>query len=120
MKLAIPVTPDGAVDHRWGRAHNVADVDVADDDTISSWKVHEVNWDELHDSGTHGAHHARIVRWLRENSIEAVIVNHCGQGMVNTMQKMGLLIVWDADGDAAACVNAAVPRIREALQQAAG
>ncbi len=64
MRVCVPVTADGKVDPRWGRASRVAVADVADGG-IRDWQEFAVDWDVLHDQGTEGAHHARIARFLR-------------------------------------------------------
>lgn len=114
MIVAIPVTPAGAVDPRWGRAHSVAIAQV-EQDQIATWQVHDVAWDESHDESTHGSHHARIVRFLRESAVDAVVMHHCGQPMANTMTKMGLVLVWEASGDAREAVQQAAPLIRDEI-----
>jgi hypothetical protein len=59
MIVCVPVTVDGLVAPRWGRARRVA-VAVVDGDRIIDWREAEVAWDVLHDEGTEGAHHARV------------------------------------------------------------
>lgn len=71
-----------------------------DDRQISDWVVHQVGWDIAHDEGTEGSHHARIVRFLRENEVEAVVVDHMGQGMLHTLEKMGLPVLRALSEDA--------------------
>lgn len=119
MIIAVPVTPLGMVDPRWGKAHDVVIAHV-DGEEIVSWEQHEVCWDDLHDQGEHGAHHARIVRFLRDQRVEAVVINHCGAPMMNTMDKMGLVIVVDAEGEAREVVLRAEPIVRSALEEAPG
>ncbi|MCF2707302.1 hypothetical protein I6E29_08520 [Arcanobacterium haemolyticum] len=114
MIIAIPVTPDGTVDLKWGKARTVAIAEVEGEDIIE-WTEHEVKWDEHHDATTEGAHHAAIVTFLRENEVEAVILNHCGAPMLNTMTKMGLIIATDAEGDAKDIVAGTAPLILEAM-----
>ncbi len=99
MIIAIPVTEDGQVDPRFGKAQDVAIAEV-NGSKVDSWEVHRVAWGELHDQGTHGSHHARIVRFLLDHAVEAVVINHCGAPMMNTMQKMGLTIAVNATGPA--------------------
>lgn len=89
MRIAIPVTDDDQVAHGWGRAQQLALVDVTDNQ-ISAWRVVPVGWDVLHDEGTEGSHHAPVVRFCREQQITDVVVQHMGQGMVNTLTKLGL------------------------------
>lgn len=99
MIVAVPVTPEGQLDRRWGKADQVAVANVVDG-AIESWEIHDTNWHRLHDTSHHGAHHARVVRFLRDNNVEAVVIDHAGAPMLNTMQKMGIKIVLDASGPA--------------------
>lgn len=92
MILTVPVTPDGRVDPRFGKAEAMAVATVADGE-ISDWQLHDVGWDVLHDQGEHGQHHARIVRFLKDNNVQRVVFSHAGQPMLHTMQKMGLELV---------------------------
>ncbi|MGO1713855.1 NifB/NifX family molybdenum-iron cluster-binding protein [Ancrocorticia populi] len=119
MIIATPVTPDGQVDHSWGKAPRVAITDI-EDGVVQSWDEHEVGWDVLHDEGAHGSHHARIVKFLRENNVDAVIINHCGAPMLNTMQKMGLIIALDAEGPARDVALNTSPKIQDILNMEAG
>ncbi|MGL4831347.1 MAG: NifB/NifX family molybdenum-iron cluster-binding protein [Propionibacteriaceae bacterium] len=104
MKFVIPVTQEGACGHAWGRAHYVALAHV-DNGEITNWQVEEVRWDELHNA--EGNHHARIVRYLRDNEVEAVVADHMGQGMALTLDKLGLPIFAMTSDDARECVIAA-------------
>ena len=79
----------------------VADADV---DGLHSWTVHQVGWDVSHDEGTHGAHHARVVTFLREHHVAAVVVDHVGEGMTRMLQTMKVALVTGARGDAQAAV----------------
>ena len=87
------------MDPRWGKAQDVAVAEV-EDGAIKTWTIHHVDWATSHDEGTHGSHHARIVRFLRANDVEAVVIDHAGPPMINTMQKMGLAIATGARGPA--------------------
>jgi predicted Fe-Mo cluster-binding NifX family protein len=107
MIVATPVTEDGQSAAAWGRAHWIGVADVADG-AVRTWQVHEVGWDESHDEGTHGSHHARIVRFLKEQAIEAVVVDHMGPGMVRVMQTMGIPLLPASPGDARASILAAL------------
>lgn len=90
--VAIPVTPDGGVEQRWGRAPRIA-VARVEDGAITSWEEHAVGWDVAHDTGTEGSHHARVVRFLREHGVTHVVVDHMGAPMQQTLGKMGITIV---------------------------
>ena len=108
MIVCVPVTTEGMVDPRWGRADWVAVADVVEG-RIVSWQEVEVSWSRLHDEGTPGSHHARVVSFLREHQVEAVVANHIGDGMVRTLGTMGLPTHLGAAGDARAAVLAASP-----------
>jgi predicted Fe-Mo cluster-binding NifX family protein len=107
MIVATPVTQDGQSAAAWGKAHWIGVADVADGN-VRSWQVHEVAWDESHDTGTHGSHHARIVRFLKEHDIQAVVVDHMGPGMVQVMEAMHIPLLPARPGDAIASILAAV------------
>ena len=89
MIVCAPVTSEGMIDPRWGRADWMAVADVVDGEVVS-WREVEVSWSRLHDEGTPGSHHARVVRFLREQHVEAVVANHIGDGMLRMMDTMGL------------------------------
>lgn len=103
MKVCVPITSDGTVDPRWGRAQRVAVADVEAGE-VRDWQEFDVGWGDLHDTGGEGAHHARIARFLRENGVQAVAVGHMGPGMVRMLDTMGIRIVADNSGDARAAV----------------
>ena len=106
MRVLIPVTPDGAVDPRFGKAESVAIVDVTDG-AITDWTVYNVGWDVLHDEGTEGSHHARIVRFVREHEVTHVVTAGMGAPMQNTLGKMGIVILTAMMRDARAAVELA-------------
>lgn len=109
MLIATPVDAQGQSAHAWGRAHWIAVADVADG-KIVDWQVHEVSWDELHDSSSHGSHHARVVTFLKENGIQAIVVDHVGEGMQRMLATMGIPLLPASAGDAKQSVLAAVNR----------
>ena len=106
MIIATPVTADGQSAAAWGKAHWIG-VATLEDGAVTDWQVHEVAWDVSHDAGTHGSHHARIVRFLKDHAIAAVVVDHMGPGMVQVMETMGIPLLPASPGDAQASVLAA-------------
>lgn len=108
MIVCAPVTPEGMIDPRWGRADWVALADVVDG-RVAGWQEVEVSWSRLHDEGGPGSHHARVVAFLREHHVEAVVANHIGPGMVRMLDTMGVPMHLGAAGDARAAVLAASP-----------
>ena len=88
MNVMIPVRPDGSVEPRLGKAPMVAVAQVNNDGHITDWHTFQVEWDRLHDEGTEGSHHARIVRFLREHDVVACVATHAGMGMQRTLAAM--------------------------------
>jgi len=106
MRVTIPVTPQGGVEERFGRAPLMA-VATVNGGEITEWTVHEVQWDRLHDEGAHGQHHARIVRFMREHDVERVGFAHMGPPMIQTLFKLGMVLVQvDPEMDAKDAVRA--------------
>ena len=105
--VAVPVTEAGEVGHRWGRAERIA-VAATGEGTELSWTVHEVRWDVLHDEGGEGQHHARVVRFLRDEGVTHVVADHMGAGMARMLATMGIPVVRPTDRDARVSALAAV------------
>lgn len=106
MIMAAAVEPDGSVGHSWGKARTVRVASVQAG-RITDWQDHEVGWDLLHDEGAHGAHHARVVSFLRTHGVQAVLVDHVGDGMRRMLGSMGVHLQEDVHGDAHAAMLAA-------------
>lgn len=106
MIVFTTLGPGGTVGGGLGRATHVAVASV-EDGQITSWTEHEVGWDRLHDEGTEGSHHARIVRFLRDHHVETVVARGAGEGMQRTLGSMGVRPVLGAHGDAREAVLAA-------------
>ena len=106
MIVCVPVNGDGTIDPRWGRADRLALAEVLAGDVVR-WQEVQVLWSELHDQGTEGSHHARVVRFLRDNDVEVVVAGHMGEAMVQTLGKMGLRVHLGAAGDARSAVQTA-------------
>ena len=106
MRVCVPITDDGQVDPRWGRADRVALADVADGE-ICDWQEFTVRWGTLHDQGTEGAHHARVARFLRDNQVDAVAVCHVGPGMHRMLDSMAIRVVTGPGGDARSAARGA-------------
>ena len=99
MVICVPVTTEGLIDLRWGRANRVAIADVTDG-TIVAWHDYDVRWDALHDAGTEGSHHARVARFLQEHHVLGVVANHMGEPMAHMLERMGVRVWLGAVGDA--------------------
>jgi len=106
MNVCVPISADGQIDPRWGRADRVAVAAIAGGE-IRGWQEFDVGWGALHDQGTEGSHHARVARFLRDNQIEAVACHHVGPGMQRMLATMGIRLVDGQHGDARAAACAA-------------
>ena len=121
MILAVNISGD-QVGGGLGHAHTMAVADVQDKQ-IKSWEEFEVRWDQSHPSGghdeahgpggSHGSHHARIVKFMKEHNVEAVVTGHIGDPMAHTLDLMGIDIVM-AGGDAKELAVAAVDALAAA------
>lgn len=105
--VLIPVTEDGRVEPRFGRAPRVAVVSVSDG-AITRWQEFPVGWDVAHDAGTEGSHHARIVRFLNEHRVDTIVAEHMGAGMQRVVGRMGILLLFTPGGNARAAVVTAL------------
>ncbi len=105
--VCAPVTPDGKIDPRWGKADWLAVANVADG-AVTSWELVEVSWSRLHDEGSSARHHARVARFLLDHQIEAVIADHVGDGMVRMLSTMKIQLLTGAQGDARSAVLTAL------------
>ena len=99
LVVCVPVTTEGLIDPRWGRADRVAITEVTGTG-IGAWHEYEVRWKSLHDAGTEGSHHARLARFLQEHQVQAVVANHMGEPMVHMLERMGVKVWLGAVGDA--------------------
>jgi predicted Fe-Mo cluster-binding NifX family protein len=110
MLICVPVTAEGQVDPRWGRAARVAVADVRSG-LVERWQEFDVAWDRLHDETTEGGHHARVARFLQDNHVEIVAAGHMGGEMARMLDRMGIGVHLGVDGDARqAAISAAAPR----------
>jgi len=105
VNVAVAVDPAGAVGHSWGKAPRVAVAEVSDGQIVR-WQEFDVAWDVSHDAGTHGSHHARVVRFLREHEVTHVVADHMGEGMVRTLAQLHIQVSRPEQLDARAAVAA--------------
>ena len=111
MIIAAPIQKDATsnppIDHRWGRADWIALAEV-NEGKITGWSEVEVSWNRLHDEGTDGSHHARIAKFIKENKVEMIVVDHMGDGMVRMLKTMEIPVVFGAAGPAKTAIEKAV------------
>jgi len=109
MVVCVPVTTEGLIDPRWGRADRVAITEVSAEG-IGSWQEYQVGWNALHDAGTEGSHHARVARFLKEHHVDAVLADHMGPPMVRMLERMGVKVLLGAMGNAREAVIGTIDR----------
>ena len=109
MIIAAAIEADGTIGMAWGKAETVAIARVARG-RIEAWQEHPVGWQQAHDQGTHGSHHARIAAFLREQRVELVLAHHVGEGMRRMLATMGVTLVDGASGDVRTAMLAAGPQ----------
>lgn len=107
MIVCAPITTEKQIDPRWGRAHWVVLAEIIDGEIVN-WREVEVAWDQSHDEGTEGSHHARVVKFLRDNSVGAVVAHHMGDGMVRMLKTMNIPVHFNASGDARKAIHVAM------------
>lgn len=108
MVICVTLGPHGSVSGGLGRAARVA-LAVVENGSLTSWEEIDVGWDELHDSEAEGAHHARLVRFLREREVATVIAGGMGEGMRRVLANMGIRLVLAGGGARDAVLAAAAP-----------
>ncbi|MDR0959982.1 MAG: hypothetical protein LBM23_06465 [Propionibacteriaceae bacterium] len=126
MSIIAVTVASGNVGGGLGRAATMAVAEVVGGE-IRSWDEYEVRWDLSHpqagsgllqigekptDGGGdhrapgHGGHHARIISFLREHHVDAVVAGHMGPPMAHSLERLGLTVVTGATGDARTAVLA--------------
>jgi len=110
MMVCVPVTAEGVIDPRWGRAARVAIAEVTGEG-IGVWQEYEVGWNALHDAGTEGSHHARVASFLKEHHVDAVLANHMGPSMAHMLERMGVKVLLGATGNAREAAIGTIDRL---------
>ena len=111
MIIAVNIVGD-LVGGGLGRAQSIAVADVQQGQIVA-WDEVAVGWDVSHDQpGTdHGSHHARIVAFMREHHVDAVVTGHIGPPMAHTLDLMGIVLFTDVEGPARQAAMAAAAQL---------
>jgi predicted Fe-Mo cluster-binding NifX family protein len=110
MVVCVPVTHDGQVDPRWGRASRVAVAEVTAG-AITAWQEIDVGWDDLHDAAPHGGHHGRVAGFLHDHRVTVVVAHHMGEPMKRMLDQLSIEVRLESIGDARHAVLAAAIRL---------
>lgn len=116
MIACVPVGSASVIDPRWGRADRLAIAEVLDGQIVS-WQEFDVEWSRLHDESTEGSHHARVVRFLLEHRVQAVVASHMGDAMAHMLEKLGMQVHLGASGDARVAILATITSHETAARQ---
>lgn len=107
MTIAIPVTAEGAVFERLGKAPFVATC-VLRDGEVTGWTEHAVGWDQTYGVDVMGNHHARVMRFMQDNEVTDVVAADVCDNMRRSLEAKGVSLHADHAGDARAAVLAAL------------
>ena len=110
MIVCVGIDDEGLVARRWARSRRVGLAEVGPNG-IESWHEFDVDWGRLRDSGTEGAHHARVARFLREHHVDAVAARHMGRDMEHMLGKLGIAVHLGASGSAGEAALRAAGRV---------
>jgi predicted Fe-Mo cluster-binding NifX family protein len=105
MTIAIPVTAEGTVFERLGKAPLVATC-VLRDGTVTDWTEHAVGWDQTYGVDVMGNHHARVMRFMKEHGVTTVVAADVCDSMRRALQAQGVIVHDGRTGDARAAVSA--------------
>ena len=106
MNIATAVTVDGLTATGLGRAHWVGVAEVTGP-RVTAWAIHEVGWDDA-SLFSRPSRHNRIVRFLVEQEIRAVVVPRLGRHLAEAIDALGITVLPASPGDARESILAAV------------
>lgn len=106
MIIATPVTVDGQTAERCGKSHWIGVAEVSGP-RITSWKIHEVGWDEAGLLGR-DPRHARIARFLTDQGVTAIVASDMGPRLAALLAELEIEVLPATPGDARESVLAAV------------
>jgi predicted Fe-Mo cluster-binding NifX family protein len=108
--VCVPMNTDGTVTHRLGQAPLVA-VCRIDDGHIEDWSEHAVEWDTTYGVDVLGVHHPRVIRFLRDNEVEAVVADQVCDSMQSVLDSLVIRLYPGLTGDARAAVVSVAPTL---------
>lgn len=98
--FCVPVSTEGMVeDLPLGRVHSVATCRVADGQVVD-WVEHVVDWDTSYGVDVPGPHHTRVVRFMRDHEVGAVIAGDVCDSVTTVLTHMGVDVRTQATGNA--------------------
>lgn len=105
--VCIPLNADGTIHDRLGQANSVAICQV-EGDRVSDWTEIVVDWDTTYGVDVLGVHHPRVIRFLQEHQVQAVVADNVCDIMKSTLPTLGVTVHAGVTGDARQVVASAV------------
>lgn len=115
MRIAVALLLNGKVNPHFGRADQMALVDV-EDGKITDWQVVDTPFAEMHKDHHHNdgetghphrsSHQSTIKEFLTGHDVNAVFVQHAGPGLQKVKDETDIKIITGAQGDAREAVTA--------------
>jgi predicted Fe-Mo cluster-binding NifX family protein len=105
--VCIPLNADGTIHDRLGQANSVAICQV-DGDSVSDWTEIVVDWDTTYGVDVLGVHHPRVIRFLQEHQVNAVVADNVCDIMKSTLPTLGVTVHAGVTGDARSVVAEAM------------
>lgn len=104
MTIAIPVTAEGTVFDRLAKAPLVATC-VLRDGTVTDWASHAVGWDQTYGVDVMGNHHARVMRFMKDQGVTTVVAADVCDNMRRSLEAQGVVVYDGQKGDARVAVT---------------
>lgn len=105
--VCIPLNPDGTIHDRLGQANSVAICHV-DGNSVTEWRQIVVDWDTTYGVDVLGVHHPRVIRFLQEHQVTAVVADNVCDIMKSTLPTLGITVHAGVTGDAREVVAGAL------------
>jgi predicted Fe-Mo cluster-binding NifX family protein len=105
--VCIPLNADGTIHDRLGQANSVAICKV-DGDSVSDWTEIVVDWDTTYGVDVLGVHHPRVIRFLQEHQVNAVVADNVCDIMKSTLPTLGVTVHAGVKGNARSAVAEAI------------
>ena len=105
--ICVPLNPDGSIHDRLGQARTVALCKVTGDQ-VAEWTEHLVEWDTTYGVDVMGAHHPRLIRFMQEQHVDAVVADNVCDVIQRSLPHVGVTVHDGFTGDARTAVAALV------------
>ncbi len=105
--ICIPLNADGTIHDRLGKANTVA-ICKLEDGQVSDWTEHVVEWDTTYGVDVMGVHHPRIMRFMQDQKVDAVVADNVCDVIQRSLPNVGVTVHPGFTGDARSVVASAM------------